>query len=51
MRYWRKRDSDRTAVQERQRAQRYYEKHRDEILAKRRRHRAAQKAPPGSCSH
>jgi len=51
MRYWRKRDSDRTAAQERQRAQRYYQRHRDEILAKARLRRRRTKPSETMRSH
>jgi hypothetical protein len=51
VRYWRKRDSYRTEVRERKRARRYYERHREEILAKRRRQRVVQKASREPCSH
>lgn len=44
MRFWRKADGARTARQDREAAQRYYEHHREEILVKRRTKRAARKA-------
>jgi hypothetical protein len=51
MRYWRKADARRTARQERQRAGRYYQRHREQIQAKRREQRAAQKALGKARSH
>ncbi len=44
MSYWRKADSQRTARTNRGAARRYYAQHREQILAKRRARRAAQKA-------
>ena len=51
IRYWRKADSWRVAAQERARARSYYQRHRAEILAKRRAQRAARKAAQQPCSH
>ena len=51
MRYWRKADARRTARQERDRAQRYYQQHREQILRKRREQRRVRKASGGACSH
>lgn len=51
MRYWRKADSGRRAGQERKRAERYYERHREPILQKRRETRVAQKAAKKARSH
>lgn len=51
MRYWRKAEPDERAGQERQRQRRYYAKHRDEIVAKRRAQRAARRALRKACSH
>jgi len=46
MRYWRKAKPEERAAQERERAHSYYERHREAILEKRRRQRAARKALP-----
>jgi len=55
MRFWRKATPEIRARQERERARRYYQAHRDQILAKRRQRRAAkrnaQNPPLGAWSH
>jgi hypothetical protein len=51
MRFWRKAEPAVRAAQERARAKTYYERHRDEILAKRRAQRRARKVAERACSH
>ena len=51
MRFWRKAEPKVRAKQERARARRYYEKHRADILEKRRRVRVARKRIRSACSH
>jgi hypothetical protein len=55
MRFWRKAEPKERSHQERERARRYYQAHRDEILAKRRQQRAGDNADQNqfseACSH
>lgn len=51
MRYWRRAEPDRRLAQERKRAQRYYERHRDAMVTKRRQQRAARKVAAQARSH
>jgi hypothetical protein len=50
MRFYRKADPKRAAALNRDKCQRYYEQHREAILARRRQQRAARKASVGACS-
>ncbi|MDI7269314.1 MAG: hypothetical protein QME96_15095, partial [Myxococcota bacterium] len=50
MRYWRKRESDRAARIDRAAAAKYYERHRDEVLARRRDRRRPRTASRTPCS-
>jgi hypothetical protein len=50
MRYWRKRESERAARIDRRAAAKYYERHREEVLDRRRKQRHKQTGSDPPCS-